>query len=400
MADINNSLIRITESLQNVFGIGSVVPGSKLYQIAESAAYEAYINADTIDNFIYNNSLVSATGVALDQIGKNFFGINRIKATTPIVTNSMKAIKFYTNNGVTFGTINKVNDLANDIIIPEGTLITGTNNGISYTFRITSTITLPLNNTEAYIDAEMLSGDLNLIPANTLTSHNFVNYTTSSTKLLLVTNTVAIGTSSEEESDDNYRYRLMTSIKGRDVNSYYGIKNKLLTLSGVSNVEIINAAHGGGTFSVIVQGITPVTSLATLDLVESEIRNIVPPWVYFTVRRPNYIGITLTVGINSLSSDIISASVVNSIKSSVTNYINNFYGSYIEISKIQSIAQAAASSYSITINSLQLYSGEDGYRMFEEIVLDQYNDKIYIQQFDKIIVETDIYEPIKVEVNI
>lgn len=400
MADLNNSLLRITDGFKKIFGSNSVVPGSKLYQMAESIAYEAYVNADTIDTFVYNNSLATATGDTLTQIGLNFFGIERIKATVPTVTKTSKAIKFYTNNGITFGTINQVDGVGSNITVNEGTLIQGTYNNTTYIFRVTETTVLNYNSNEAYVSAEMLSGDTALIPSNTLTSHNCSTYTLAKSNLLLVTNPVSIGMATPEETDNNFRYRLMNSIKSKDSSSYHGIKNKILELPGVSNVEIINSAYGGGTFSAIVQGITPVTSDDLLSYVKSEIQNIVPPWVYFTVEKPNYIGLTITIGLNTLGTNDIPLYVITSIKNAVSNFINNFFGSYIEVSQIRDVAQQAAYSYYATVNSIKMYTGSGEFRMYEELDITSNSTRLYINSIDKLVIEPGIYNPVDIEVNI
>jgi hypothetical protein len=398
MADLNNSLLRITDNFKSIFGTNSTVPGSKLYQIGEAIAYESYLAADTIDTFIYNNSLATATGQALDNIGSNFFGIDRIKSSSPVISASMKAIKFYTSNGVTFGTINQINGVGSDIIVNEGTLITGMNNNTEYVFRVTSNTVLHASSNEAYVPAEMLNGDTNLIPSNTLTSHNCTTYSTSALNFLLVTNPVAIGLSAAEESDNNYRYRLANSLKAREITSFYGIKNDLLQLPGVSNIEIIPGSYGGGTFTAIVQGITPITSDDLIELVRQRLSNIVPPWVYYTVEKPNYIGLTVSIGINISTADVISSSIVTALQRSIADYINNFYGTTFDLQMLQSIAQQSLpSSYIATLNSVQIYTGNGEFRMYEDFDLTNVDKTIYISSIDKLIVETDLFEPISIE---
>lgn len=398
MADLNNSLLRVTDNFKSIFGTNSTVPGSKLYQIGESIAYESYLAADTIDTFIYNNSLATATGQQLSNIGTNFFGVDRIKATSPVISASMKAIKFYTSNGVTFGTINQLNGVGSDITVNEGTLITGTSNNTEYVFRITQNTVLPAMANEAYAPAEMLNGDTNLIPSNTLTSHNCTTYSTSALNFLLVTNPVAIGMAAPEESDNNYRYRLINSLRAKEITSFYGIKNELLQLPGVSNIEIIPGSYGGGTFTVVVQGITPITSDDLIELVRQTISNIVPPWVYYTVEKPNYIGLTLSIGLNISTADSISSVIVSSLQRALADYINNFYGTAFNLQMLQSIAQQSVPvSYIATLNSVQIYTGNGEFRMYEEFDLSNPDKYIYLSSVDKLILESDLYEPITIE---
>ena len=398
MADLNNSLLRISDNFKKIFGPNSSTPGSKLYQIGESIAFESYLAADTIDTFIYENSLATATGRTLSNIGSNFFGIDRIQASTPIISASMKAIKFYTSNGVTFGTINQINGVGSDITVNEGTLITGFYNNTEYVFRVTADTILAASANESYIPAEMLNGDSNLIPSNILTTHNCTTYSTAASNFLLVTNPVAIGMSTPEESDNNYRYRLINTLRAKDVTSFYGIKNELLQLPGVSNIEIIPGSYGGGTFTAIVQGITPITSDDLINTVSQAISNIVPPWVFFTVEKPNYIGLTMSIGLNISTSDYISAQVVSTVQRTLADYVNNFYGTVFDIQMLQIIAQQALpTSYIATLNSVQIYTGNGEFRMFEEFDLSLVDKKIYFTTTDKLIIESDLYEPISIE---
>jgi uncharacterized phage protein gp47/JayE len=386
----------LSQKFKDLFGASSVLPGGKIYQILESIAYESTVSEQAIEDFVSNNSLMTATGATLTSIGENFFGVPRIKANRPVITSTMKALKFYTNNGVAFGDINKINNIASDIIVPEGTMITGYSNGVSYTFRITSDVILNKNSNEMYIPAELISGDYALIPSNTLTTHTFKSYAQSASNLLLVTNPVAIGTGSDIESDDNYRYRLINSLKAKDSSSYYGIKNELLKIQGVSNIEIINSAYGGGSFAVFVQGITPVTSDELISTVKSTLSTLVPPWVLYTVEKPTYIGLTLSVILNTGSTDIQDFTI-SAIQSAISSYVNNFYGSEFKILKLQQIVQAAApSAYSSQIDSVQIYSGTSEFRMYEEMNLAQSDPTIYLSDTDKIIIEPNIYQPIQV----
>lgn len=396
MADINDSILRLSQKFKDVFGVNSVLPGSKLYQLMESVAYESTVSQQAIEDFINSNSLMTATGATLTNIGENFFGISRLQAVRPVVTPTMKAIKFYTNNGISFGDINTVNNIPSDIIVPEGTLLTDGSNSNSYVFRITKAVTLSKNSNEAYIPAELITGDYSLIPANTITAHTFTNYAQSASSLLLVTNPVPIGTGSQEESDDNYRYRLVSSVKAKDNTSYYGIKNELLSIPGVSNIEIVPSAYGAGSFSVTVQGITPITSDELISDVQNRISMLIPPWVLFTVDKPNYIGLTMTIVLSTGTADIQDYTI-SVVQQAISDYVNNYYDSTFSILRLQQIAQnAAPNAYSAKIDSLQVYTGTGDFRMYEEFSLSTTDPTIYLTQIDKIIIEQNIYQPVQV----
>lgn len=395
MADLNNSLIRVLDKLKVAFGISSILPGSKLYQLAESIAYESYLTESMIDENILKNSLATATGYDLDLIGRNFFGISRIEEITPKITESMKLFKFYTNNGVSFGEINKLNDQPTDILVPEGTLITGVYLGVEYTYRITSNILLTKNTSVGYFGAELIIGDNKTIPANTIKSHNFLTYTTSSSNLLLVTNTASIGTGRDRESDDNYRYRLTTSLKANSSSGYYGIKNKILEIPGVSNVEVLNGGSSGGSCDIYIQGVTPITSDELIITAKNAISSFIPPWCEYSVMKYRTIGLTMSFSIESGGRQL-SQSSIDSLESIITDYVNNFYGNEFRILTLSQLASQASPEFIYArLETLQVYSGSGDFRVYEDIDLLQVDPTIYLSNIDKIIIE-QVYQPIKI----
>jgi uncharacterized phage protein gp47/JayE len=397
MSDINNSLYRVLDKFKLAFGISNILPGSKLHQIAESIALESTISEDYINNYIKENSLMTATSFTLDAIGENHFGIKRIKMAKPVITTSMKCIKFYTNNGVSFGEINKdASELLRDIVVPEGTLITGSYNGTEYVFRTTSRLVLDKSLNIGYVAAEMSIGSNTTLPSGTLKAHSFTGYTNAASKLLLVTNATAIGTGRDEESDDNYRYRLTNAVKAGSQSSYFGIRNSLLALPGVSNIEIVNGAYGGGTFAVFVQGITPITSDDLIQTVKDHLGAMVPAWCTYTVNSPRYIGITLKLSINS-GSNPLTDRAVQSIVNAITENVNNFYGNAFNILTLQQMAANASSEvFSAIVSSVQIYSGSGDLRLYEEMTLDSTSNTINLSQLDKLIIEPNIVDPIKI----
>lgn len=397
MGDINNSLYRVLDKFKTSFGITSILPGSKLFEMAESIALESTVTEDIINNYIKENSLATATEHTLDRIGENFFGISRLRSVAPSITSTMKVLKFYTNNGVAFGEINRSSSgLVQDIVIPEGVQVTGTYGGLTYTFRISKSITLGSSSNIGYADAEMSVGDFKIIPANTLTNHDFTTYTTAASKLLLVTNVTSIGSGRESETDNNYRYRLINSIKANSSSSYFGIKNDLVTIPGISNVEIINGAYGGGTFAVFVQGVTPVTSDEILETVKDRLSSMVPAWCTYTVNKPRYFGLTMTVSIN-IGSGTVSDQTIQSINDNISEYVNNFYGSQFRVLTLQQIVMSSSSDiFAATIDSLQVYSGSGDFRMYEEVDLRNSDPIIYLSSLDKLIIEPNIVYPITI----
>jgi uncharacterized phage protein gp47/JayE len=384
MADYFGSLNRVLNSFKEKIGLQNLVPGTKAYQIAESIAYEETIVEAKIDMYANKNSMLTATGTDLDKIGFDLFGLERLREERTSITIPMKVLKFYVEIGV-FGDINRGQDgLPNNIVVPKGTSISGDIDGITYMFSTDQEVTLGLNESEKFVSAVMIQGFTSLIPTNTLTSHTFMGYSTGISKLLKVTNPSPISTGRPAESDDNYRYRISNSLRSRQTTTFYGIENVLLQVAGVSSVNIVNATSGGGTFTVFVQGTTPVTSDDVITRCNDAIAAFVPPWVTFNVFKPYYIGLEIVLNATVKQvSDTVSTSVIEAVSS----LINNFGGDVFYINSILQQAQFADSNIlDIQFDTCRRYSGADIYRVYEEVPSTG-NSTIEVFQLEKLILE-------------
>ena len=384
MADYFGSLNRLLNSFKEKVGLQNLIPGTKGYQIAESIAYEQTMVENAITEYSTKNSIFTATNSDLDKIGNDIFGIPRLQEEQADITKSMKILKFYVEIGV-FGDINRgENGLPQDIILPKGVSITGNINGIYYSFTTDSEYILGQNESEKYISAKMVQGDITMIPTNTLINHSFLNYSTAITKLLKVTNPSPISTGRAKETDDNYRYRISNSLRSHLTTTYYGIENALLTVPGVSSVTILNATSGGGTFTVFVQGITPVTSDDVISRCKDTLKTIIPPWVAYNVLKPYYIGIECILNvIVAQKNDTITTNVI----AAVSDTINNFGGNEFYINTILQQAQLSDSNIlDVSFEMCRKHSGAETYRVYEDIFTSS-NPYISLYQLEKLIVE-------------
>lgn len=384
MSNIMDKLDRIVSDLETNTGVTKLLPGTKLHQLAQSTAKEQDRVETRISDFTKSQSILYATGIDLDNIGEKVFGIPRLEAVKPFITQSMKALKFYVAIG-TFGDINRdSSNVAQNIIIPEGTLIEGYSQGTLYVFRTSSQVELPKNVSEFYIDAEMSRGAYGVVSTNTLTSHSFTDYTQSVNRLLLVTNPVPLASGREGESDDNYRFRLSRSLRAFAKTNFYGVYDAAISVPGVSGIEIVPSSNGGGTLSIYVQGITPITADEVIYDVEQAISAVVPPWTSVAVLKRNYIGLDITFEVTSASSS--DTTIAKIVSESVSTFINNFYGSELTIRDIIDVARSSHPDiFNIAIKDLNIYSG-DQYRTINPLG-SNLPDSISLVTTEKLIVE-------------
>ncbi|MDY0198965.1 MAG: baseplate J/gp47 family protein [Tenuifilaceae bacterium] len=388
MASYQEKLDRILKVLSDRTGIINPTQGSLAYQLAQSIAYENFLLETKIEEKTKSSSIMYATGSDLDNIGEGFFGIERLKSKRHFISESMRALKIYVTGGRTFGNINN-ND---DIILPEGTLISGQVGQLQVKFRTNKTITLPYNYTEAYLSADLVQGPDDTIPTNILTTHNFLGYSDYVNKSLVINNIVPIATGRTEESDEDYRYRIKNALKAFNQASYEGIYQTVREVPGVSDAIIKPNSSGGGTFTVYVQGITPVTGDDVIsDVMLALSQNAVSPWVNFSVSKPNYIGIQVSIKLyikdsSTLTSNVATISYITNI---VASYINNFYGNTFYFDDIlKMINNSSEEILDSSYVAIKLYRGTDIFREAELIDLtEDPHPAIYIDDIEKIILE-------------
>lgn len=391
MSSLQQRIDNIATSISSRTGLSAMVPGSKIYQLVESLAQQNIDLEIQISDFANKNSIATATGIDLDKIGENLFGVPRIQATAPFATASMKVIKFYVKIG-SFGDINRDNsrdnfNQAKNIILAEGTTIEGSYGGLYFKMRTTSEYVLDVNASEVYVSAQLVQGDYATIPSNVLTYHNFTNYTQSKGNLLLVTNPVAISTGSGQETDNAYRYRISKAIKAIPKTTYYGIYDAAITVPGVADVNIVTSPTGGGTVTVYIQGTTPITSDEVIQDVSVKLENCIPPWATYSVEKPFCVGVALYLTVNVTN---ISEYVRSVIIDKVSEYINNFYGNTFYVNRILSVVSAAHESVnSAVMDSITTYVGTSDFRESADVIdySDPNNPMIYLRPIDKLVIE-------------
>lgn len=355
MATYQEKLDRITNTLVSRTGLTNIVPGSIAGQLGQSIAFEQMNLENELETDSIKNSLLLAKGRDLDKIGSDFFGTRRRPQIRTSITGSMKLLKFYVATG-TFGSINSNNDM----LVPQGTIIEGKLDLILVRFRLTKDTILPAAANEVFISAELIQGPNNPLPSRTLNKHYFSAYSKSLNNLLLVTNTSVVATGRPEETDENFRYRLVKSFSAFTKTNTDGISEVVNSVPGVSFSHIDQSSNGGGTFAIYVQGMSPVTSDEVLMDVEFALNGQLGPWVNYNVAKMNYIGLVMSLNVitSNPSYYVANAAFIANIQDIVSSYINNFFGTECEINLLLTeIRNSNRDITAITFNSVDVFSG-------------------------------------------
>lgn len=367
MATFYDKLNDVKTQITSNTGLSNIVEGSIAYQIAQAIAYEAYKQEINIENDLINNSILNATGSFLDNIGSNFFGVERKKSISPYISSSMKTLKFYVTGNRNFGAINN----NKDIILAKGTAVYGLSGGSNIRFVLDDTYTLPAASYETYVSATLSQGSSDSIGANTLTKHTFTNYSDYSNNTLLVTNTLAIVTGRETETDEDYRYRVKSALRSINQSSVDGVLSIARSVTGVSDAKVYPSKDGAGTFTIYVQGITPITSDEVITDVELALfQECATPWAVFNVVKPDYIGFNIEVSLILVSNNSITdtAQFTSLIRSNIETYINNFVDSKFYIIDLKrKIIDMNSNIADVNINTFNVFRGTDEFRQSEII---------------------------------
>ena len=252
--------------------------GSEIRNLLESICVDVYALMEDQNDLTKIAFVETAEGEWLDKHGANPF-VNLARDT------GNEATGFVTFSIPDVGT--------NSVVIPEGTVVVSTDNGLDYV--TDSECTIAVGDTNVLCSATCITvGEDGNCPANTVTliEDNFIDVPG-----LSVNNTEAFTGGTDYEEDDEYRERLLAFLRKDDFGSLPYYENLCTNVQGVHDVLLVDAT--GYTKKVLVNGNvkpTPDTVLAEVLEVLSIPDNIVLGHT-FTVDKPDYITKNLTLNL-------------------------------------------------------------------------------------------------------
>lgn len=277
---------------------------------------------------IYSSSLLSrASGVELEVLVYNLFGLSRRPASYATSFKEEKNVMFYVNgqNVATFGDIND----GQDILIPKGTLIGSSSAFDSLDNAVYSVITntiLPANSSTKFLDVIAVTpGSSSLVSNNTLINHSFSNYFDNSLNSLRVTNRFPIINGSNAENDDDLRNRAVHFVDSQRIGSLDSITSSALSIPGVLNAIVISGYYGIGTTAVVCKGVDQESSIRLVNDVQKSLDTLSLPGGSFYAIPPVYINLNVKLRLN-ISTDTTSSeteSLKTLIKSEIFSFARN-----------------------------------------------------------------------------
>jgi uncharacterized phage protein gp47/JayE len=301
-------------------GITQTNPGGKARAFSDAVANEmATLDASTYGN-IGQTLIAYATGNNLDYIG-SVFGVYRIPRSDSASSVDQDSpdgnFNFYVKIG-TFGNINN----GNNIVVPAGSILS-TSQLNSLTYTLDQDVTCLASDSIVYFSATSTStGSSGNAGANVFNQINFSNYADSYFGSLLVTNVYGLLGGQDEESDDDFRYRINLKLQSNNGAAESDLRLAILAIPGIQDVVFERLS---GTFNAYIFAISPIIPPSLLSTVQSVMEDIISYPLVGNAIAPDLIGISLETEITFASgtSQSDEATIISTAISAGNTYLNN-----------------------------------------------------------------------------
>lgn len=327
MAFLNLNTDLITEEtlreLSDNTNVTYLSPGSKARLLLDILNEKMGIQAEQFDANVGKAFIRNADGKLLDFIGE-IFGVSRSLKEKADVSKEEKNFFFYTleNN---FGEINGFED----IIIPANTVkIFNTEDAEEEQIFYVNTeqIVLPATENRFFFSAESRDfGTSSNVGSGTLNFHDFTAYADVTSRSLLVSNSASITYGEDDESDENYRFKIQQQTISGEAGNFSAIRLNLLSVSGVADVVRVKYPRGVATADWLIKAVTPEVPERLIDLAQDAIDEKESSGLENIARAPVTIGLQLQFSITYRSrlEDQIKELIKTTTRRKIIEYVNN-----------------------------------------------------------------------------
>jgi uncharacterized phage protein gp47/JayE len=341
-------LISVLDSLQKNAGISSVSPGSIARAFAEAITTEISDLYSAFKLSVEQSSLSMASGRNLDAIGE-LYGVSRRSITEEIVVDRITAnIEFILDK-----------PYVSAISIPKGTLVYNSVDGFNdtqHSYELNDDILIEAGLSRAYgsVSAKFPSNSITAA-RNTLVKHNYIG---PPGVLVYCTNPKEVYASINSESDDNYRKRIVSAIRGSATGTAESIRFAALAVKGVKDAKIREGSYGIGSCDVLIvpEGLSPMASLP--EVVSTAIATVKPLGIRLNVRmaKRKSVDLTATLTLREGTTADTARTVEAQARIFLNRYLNSFtIGSSVSIQEMEAQMKYASDTIvGVTINNLSV----------------------------------------------
>ena len=321
-------LVATLNALQKNAGISAISPGSIARAFAEAIHSEISDLYNSLKVSIEQSNLSTASGINLDMIG-TLYNVQRRTISSELVPERVTGnIEFYLNT-----------THSSTVTIPKGTLIYNDATAFSstqYQYELNSDIVIVTGSTRAYGSAKAKFADNNVTAArNTLVRHNFIS---PPGIVVYCNNPKEVYSSLNSESDDNYRRRIVSAIRGSSSGTAESVRFAALSVKGVRDVKIREASLGVGTCDIVVIPETQAGISIMSQLVYEKIKSVKPVGINMNLRiaTKKLVNVSATLTLREGTSGAIARSIENQSKIFLNRYLNSLtIGDSVSIAEIE-----------------------------------------------------------------
>jgi len=341
-------LVATLNALQKNAGISAISPGSIARAFAEAIHSEISDLYNSLKVSIEQSNLSTASGINLDMIG-TLYNVQRRTISSELVPERVTGnIEFYLNT-----------THSSTVTIPKGTLVYNDATAFSstqYQYELNSDIVIATGNTRAYGSAKAKFADNNVTAArNTLVRHNFIS---PPGIVVYCNNPKEVYSSLNSESDDNYRRRIVSAIRGSASGTAESVRFAALSVKGVRDVKIREASLGVGTCDIVVIPETQAGISIMSQLVYEKIKSVKPVGINMNLRiaTKKLVNVSATLTLREGTSGAIARSVENQSKIFLNRYLNSLtIGDSVSIAEIERQMKLSSELImSVTVGSIKV----------------------------------------------
>lgn len=341
-------LIATLDSLNKNVNISSVSPGSIARAFAEAIHSEISDLYNSLKVSVEQSNLSTASGMNLDMIGSLYNVPRRTISSELVPERTTGNIEFFLN------TTNSTT-----ITVPQGTLVYNDTTSFSstqYQYELSADVVIPAGNTRAYGTVKAKFADNNITASrNTLVKHNYI---APPGVIIYCNNPKEVYSSLNSESDDNYRRRIVSSIRGSSSGTSESIRFAALSVKGVRDAKIREASYGIGSCDVIIIPETQSGISTMSQLVYEKIRAIKPVGINLNLRiaTKKLVEVSATLTLREGTTSTISKSVENQARIFLNRYLNSLtIGDSVSVGEIERQMKLASELIvSVAVNNIKV----------------------------------------------
>lgn len=321
-------LVAALDSLQRNAGISAVSPGSIARAFAEAIHAEIGDLYNALKFSVEQSNLSTASGNNLDMIGA-LYNVPRRTVSSDLVPERVTGnIEFYLDKPYTI-----------TVTIPKGTIVRNditSFNSNQYSYELTGDVVIAPGSTKAYGSVRATFADPNITaPRNTLVVHNYI---APPGVVVACNNPKEVYSSLNAESDDNYRRRIISAVRGSSSGTAESIRFAALSVKGVRDAKIREASYGVGSCDVIVVP-ESTSSIPTMSqVVYDRIRAIKPVGINLNLRiaTRKLVDVTASITLKEGTTSTLASGVENQARIFLNRYLNSLsIGDSLSISEIE-----------------------------------------------------------------